>query len=117
MSMEYAKQPEKSHIIASSMFPLSAIHEDGVRDLQIRNHGARRVSATSKAVLSKSQKGINETRNTRYVQRSQSFVRNSQPERFSLNFSGSIKLANRSIYLEDFRSPTIARPIASPTFM
>ena len=67
MSIEYAKHPEKSHIIASSMFPLSAVHEGGVRDLQITNHGARRVSATSKAVSSKSQKGIIENRNTRDV--------------------------------------------------
>ena len=117
MSIEYAKAPEKSHIIASIMFPLSAIHEDGVRALQTRNHGARRTSATSKAVLSKSQKGINEDRNTRYVQSSQSLVRNSQLECLGLNFSGSITLVNRSLYLEDFRRPVMARPIASPTFM
>ena len=67
MSIEYAKHPEKSHIIASSMFPLSAIHEGGVRILQITNHGARRVSATSKAVSSKSQTAKIENRNTRDV--------------------------------------------------
>ena len=67
MSIEYAKHPEKSHIIASSMFPLSAIHEGGVRVLQITNHGARRVSATSKVASSKSQKAIMKNRNTRDV--------------------------------------------------
>ena len=67
MSIEYAKHPEKIHIMPSSMFPLSTIHEGGVRDLQITNHGARRVSATSKAVCSKSQKAKSENRNTRFV--------------------------------------------------
>jgi hypothetical protein len=67
MSIEYAKHPEKSHIIASSMFPLSAIHEGGVRALQITNHGARRVSAISTVPCSKSQKAIMKNRKTRCV--------------------------------------------------